>query len=333
MTNVYEQNERHQLDAFERRIEDWPKKWGKTLQFVIISDLVNIPQDKLHFDSLGITMLGSVPQKSTDMAYCRTTACIDVFERSADGINEAVKRINVLVGILFLESLGNARVGWYCGLIDGCFGRGSLGECDFERVNVASNRVLNLPPSLRKRICQTLFWIRAGGHPADREEFGREVLRTYVYNWNAFEGLVHAICSVRPLAKRDHSEKQQAIHCAIARGNGSLTPKNLARLYRLVVEPGFRVLAEHAINVSLSRDADLVNKECFELLPKSDRLYAIRNAINHGDIDAECYSTLARLRAREGVLREIVTRMLYSTIGTPAFAHATDSKRSTYSGG
>ena len=50
-------------------------------------------------------------------------------------------------------------------------------------------------------------------------------------------------------------------------------------------------------------------EECFELSPPEDRLYDIRNAINHGDIDAENPEELLRVEARLHRLWMVIWRM------------------------
>jgi hypothetical protein len=53
------------------------------------------------------------------------------------------------------------------------------------------------------------------------------------------------------------------------------------------------------------------------LSPKEERLYDIRNAINHGDVDAENPNELLRLEARLRRLWLILWRMFGPFVGAP----------------
>ena len=67
--------------------------------------------------------------------------------------------------------------------------------------------------------------------------------------------------------------------------------------------------ATHALEVCFKTDASLYVKQCFHLEKHADRLYDVRNAINHGDIDAENSDELLRVSSRLRVLWFIIWRM------------------------
>jgi hypothetical protein len=70
--------------------------------------------------------------------------------------------------------------------------------------------------------------------------------------------------------------------------------------------------------VCLEEEADYYIRECFKLPRGQDRLYDIRNAINHGDIDAENPNELLRVEARLGRLWMIIWRMFGRLVPFPA---------------
>ena len=78
----------------------------------------------------------------------------------------------------------------------------------------------------------------------------------------------------------------------------------------MFVDPGFVAKASHALKVCFPQRADQYALECFKMKPEHDRLYNIRNAINHGDIDADNPSELLRVDDRHRRLWMIVFGIL-----------------------
>jgi hypothetical protein len=78
----------------------------------------------------------------------------------------------------------------------------------------------------------------------------------------------------------------------------------------LFVEPGFVAKASHALRVCCPDRADGYISECFRAKPDQERLYAVRNAINHGDIDSDSLQELIRVEDKLRRLTMIVFAML-----------------------
>ena len=89
------------------------------------------------------------------------------------------------------------------------------------------------------------------------------------------------------------------------------------------MNPGLVGKASHALRVCFGDDADEYIKECFLLADKGDRLYDIRNAINHGEVDAENPKELIRIESRLSRLWLIVWGMFGRII---PFSAPVDSK-------
>jgi hypothetical protein len=103
----------------------------------------------------------------------------------------------------------------------------------------------------------------------------------------------------------------------VGKRGGHLTAVDVQECYRSIVNPGFVGKASHALNVCFGSTGDRYTEECFRLSPQEDRLYDIRNAINHGDIDAENPKELVRVDARLSRLWMIVWRMFGRFIPFP----------------
>jgi hypothetical protein len=132
----------------------------------------------------------------------------------------------------------------------------------------------------------------------------------YAGYWNAFECLVDAICLLRPRPKVGAVDKQAAIDMFIAAKNGKLDAAAITECYREFVDPGLKAKASHALKVCFPDRADQYVEECFQMKPEKDRLYNIRNAINHGDVNADDPIELLRIADRYERLWIIVFGML-----------------------
>src|SRR5262249_5141286 len=134
--------------------------------------------------------------------------------------------------------------------------------------------------------------------------------RIYSSYWNAFECLVEAVHLIYPPATSSSSEKQAEIEEFFRQPGRSITARDIQDCFRSIIDPGFRGKAVHAFQVCFGqKDAVRYSEECFTLKDKQNRLYDIRNAINHGSIDAENPTELIRIEAKLTRLWMIVWRM------------------------
>jgi len=144
------------------------------------------------------------------------------------------------------------------------------------------------------------------------------LFRIYSAYWNAFECLVEAVLVLYPLHKLTKSEKQRLIEDYMAKRDGKITSEDIVRCYQEIVNPGFVGKASHALNMCFSDEAESYIRECFRLDDRINRLYDIRNAINHGDIDAENPLELLRVESRLHELWIIVWRLFGKFVPFPA---------------
>jgi hypothetical protein len=91
---------------------------------------------------------------------------------------------------------------------------------------------------------------------------------------------------------------------------GRLDAAAVAECYKTFVDPGFVAKASHALKVCFPERAEQYVVKCFRMKPEQDRLYNIRNAINHEDIDADNPSEILRVEDRHSRLWMIVFGML-----------------------
>lgn len=132
-----------------------------------------------------------------------------------------------------------------------------------------------------------------------KEALQSDVLQTYAAYWNAFECLVEAVLTLKPYQKPDRAQKQQALEKLFAAHEKKISAEFVQKAYSQIIKPGLIGKATHVLQVCFGKKAaQHYTDECFQLPKKEDRLYNIRNAINHGEIDAENPREDIRIEAR-----------------------------------
>jgi hypothetical protein len=297
------------LAELELLIAQWPSGWGDDLLVLLYGDF-NAPPAELNFPDLGITI---EPEKVTTSfiksAMCVLKARVKIPEKSVQALVDAAARINTLLGVLAVLNWGSFGSGWWSHVTHSSMGGVVMSELEPDRVQKVVEALGKLPPPVARKVRSALYWIREPrqlmmeGHRSD-------VLRVYAGYWNAFECLVEAVCLLRPQSKLRRAEKQAGIDAFVAKRNGKLDAAAISECYKAFVDPGFVAKASHALEVCFPHRADQYVAECFRMKPEQDRLYNIRNAINHGDVDAENPNELLRVEDRHSRLWMIVFGML-----------------------
>jgi hypothetical protein len=283
----------------------WPKQWGNDLHVLIYGDFA-APDHDLDYPALGITVeAGKCTNTFIKTAVCVLSARVKVREKSLSAVLDAAARLNTFLGIWMILNWGNDGIGWWCELIHDILGGGAQ-PFEKEGIEVALAGIEELPPEVKRKVRAALYWIQ---EPKKTmwEKVKRESLHVYAGYWNAFECLVEAVCLIRPQSKMT---KQDSMTQFIAERQGKLDLASLSECYRKFVDPGFVAKASHALRVCCPDQADGYIKECFRAKPEQERLYAVRNAINHGAIDSDSLQELIRVGEKCWRLKMIVFAML-----------------------
>lgn len=315
----------------EHRISRWPAEWGDELRFILYGDF-RLPEEYLFFSDLGITIeAGRVNESIVTAALCVRKARMTVREKSIAGLVEAAKQINTLLGALAVADWGNSGCGWWSHVTHGTPSGTSL-PFDKDEIEGVIAGLKKLRPDVGRKVRAAIYWIREPRHMV-MEGYRSDTLRVYAGYWNAFECLVDAVCLLSPQPKSTKEEKERKINEFIARRGSKSTANEAIESYTLQVDqalqgsesrlsvndivqcsrladPGFVAKASHALQICFRDRAEEYIIECFRAKPKEDRLYDIRNSINHGDIDAENSKELIRVEDRRTRLWFIVFGML-----------------------
>jgi hypothetical protein len=203
---------------------------------------------------------------------------------------------------------------------------GASPKLDDDALIPAIESACKLPLGVRHKIEAVLYWIREPRNLV-MESQRPDLLRIFSAYWNAFECLVDTVLLIPPRHSRSKSEKQGAINSFVSARSGQLTSADIVECYQQIVNPGLVAKATHVFEVCSPEHAELYVNECFKMKPNKDRLYDIRNAINHGDIDAENATELLRVEARLGRLWMIVWRLFGRLIAFPAPAERDNANR------
>ncbi|MEW5756570.1 MAG: hypothetical protein AB1810_09725 [Pseudomonadota bacterium] len=290
------------LASLELRIESLPQEWGNELLAVIYGDFQPPVQD-LVFDALGIIVL-KVPLEAPHFrAMTALQAKVRLGARSVAAIKDAARRLNILTGILSHANRG-APVRWWSSVTNpGRWGIPcTLGEGD---PGLILSLVQLLPADVQQRVSAALYWKREPRGLLS-EVYRADELAVYAGYWNAFECLVDAVCLLVPPTKLSSAQKTEAIAKKIEENAGRLSASEVADLYNKVVNPGLRYRARHALNLCAADRADYFMTQCFECTPDTQRLYNLRNWINHGKIDVDDPQTYMLINERFSELYSLV---------------------------
>jgi hypothetical protein len=284
------------LADLDMRIAQWPSGWGDDLVVLIYGDFI-APPAELDFPQLGITVEPErVPDSFIKSATCVLKARVKISEKSVKAIFDAATRINTLLGVLAVLNWGNSGCGWSSHVTHDS-GGALMQTLEPDRVQKVIKAIGTLPLPVALKVRSAMYWIREPRNSL-MEGYRSDALRMYAGYWNAFECLVEAVCLLRPQPKPMKSEKQTGIDAFIAKRKGKLDAAAISECYRTFVDPGFVAKASHVLKVCFPERADHYIAECFRIKPEEDRLYNIRNAINHGDVDADNLSELLRIEDR-----------------------------------
>src|SRR6267142_599105 len=270
--------------------------WGDDLHVLIYGDF-EAPSSDLTYPSLEITVRCEKKEKTIVRgAMTVLEATVKVKEKSVPALIDAMRRINLLLGVYTLHQWGNAGCGWWSWLTHASSG-GLVTQITYDGMEDSITGILKLPTDVRRKLEAALFW---GREPRNLflELYCPDVLHVYSSYWNAFECLVEAVGILKPHPRHIKSEKQAQIDEFVRQRGGTLTAKDIQDCYHSLVDPGFVGKASHALSECFSSEGERYAKECFRLPNRHDRVYDIRNAINHGEIDAENPNELLRVDAR-----------------------------------
>lgn len=306
------------IAALESRIAGWPspgKSFDGILRVLLYGDF-RPPKEPLVVEELGLTVDTTPTTGSFIRAMCVLPARITVANQTLEAVCDAARRLDLFAGVWVLAHWAHGPVRWWSWVTHGTQAAASdeLDKEEFLPALRLAREIENAEVQLRVRAA--LYWLQ---EPQQGMLDGPQpnALRLFTAYWSAFECLVSAVTTWRPMHRSTRAEKQAAIDALIrswggdSGASGSLTSFRIKELHK-VVEPGLRQSAAHVFSV-LFHDPEQVAKymhQCFDRADRRNRLYQVRNDISHGNIDASDLLELIRVEARVHELWMIVWGMV-----------------------
>jgi hypothetical protein len=313
------------IARYESALAQWPLAWGDDFQPLIYGDFFP-PDEEVSYPELGIKILPQPVTHALPGALTALQARVQVSDKSDASLRDAAARLNTLLGILAVQSLGNSRFAWRSFITH--LHPGGVGAIvDDPVVKVAIARFQALPAAVAQRVGAALFWVREA-REITYHRSRSDVVRIFDHWWNAFECLTHAVLAFSPMEKLSKQDKQREMAAILASFGGEPTADAVVAMYK-VVNPGFPALAGAALRKLFGDEAAHYINECFHHPTRHERLYAIRNAIKHGDISPDNHQHLLRVEGRIRKLWFMLWRMFSVFLGTfpPLDQEARDAVR------
>jgi hypothetical protein len=313
----------HGVAQLEQRIERWPEAYGDDFVFLLFGDFEPL-EELFENESLGITIF---PEnlENTVIKNSRTVhkAKATISDKSIASVLEASRRINVFLGTFTLVTWTNCHCGWWSYITHDSGSGGVKTKLNHDDLDRAVRGAASIHPKISDKVEAALFWIRDPKQPM-MDYSSPDLLKIYAAYWNAFECLVDAICLAAPYEKQSKVEKQRNIETIFTSHGGKISPSFIQEAYTAVVNPGLKPKAIHSLKICFGESADYFINECFYREDAANRLYNIRNSINHGEVKAENPQELARIQSRTSKLKIMVMGMFGQIIPYPYPLHRDD---------
>lgn len=167
----------------------------------------------------------------------------------------------------------------------------------------------------RSRVAAALWWYRKGCAAAYYSVFD-----SYTAHWNSLETL----CGVSGGKIRKGPEVDGAVQDYL-QNKKRIKSGHILECYNRFVKYGIARQMRDALRDMVSEKfAEDLTYQCFEVKPEKERLYQIRNDINHGNIRENSAADYERAYLRGQLLSAVVMMLLCGKLGHPVFAGGID---------
>jgi hypothetical protein len=160
----------------------------------------------------------------------------------------------------------------------------------------------------RRRLAGVIWWYRKACSTAYYSIFD-----SYTAYWNCLE----IMCNVAGSKVHKGAEADDAIQKYL-KGKDKIKAGHILHCYNNFVNYSIKEQMKDALKDLIGEEqASQVTCQCFEIKPEEDRLYQIRNDINHGNIRENSGPAYERVYFRGMLLWNIVMELLYRKLGHP----------------
>jgi hypothetical protein len=271
---------------------------------------------KISGPTYHIRVFGENPQKSDDHININVRELVEevVFsdeielpEHSIEGISKALSGLEQWADFFCLAA-GNPKV-----MVE--IQRpvnavvASYGEFDsltLRRWQRLVSQYSQLAKEERKKLASALWWYRKGSSAAYYSLFD-----SYTAYWNCLE----ILCDVSGSKSKQGETTDKQIEFYL-KNKKKITSGHILRCYNNFVNYSIKEQMKDALRMILGTEQALqVIYQCFEIKPDRERLYQIRNDINHGNIRENSGQDYVRVHFRGMLLWEIVFSLINQKMG------------------
>lgn len=265
-----------------------------------------------------IRVIGENPQQEGDAGTIHVRELIDeaVFpgevelpERSKNGISQALYGLELWADFVCL-AVGNPKI-----VVEVqrpinpiISTRSTFDVAALERWGQLSEAYSRLETRERKKIAGAMWWYRKACATAYYSLFD-----SYAAYWNCLE----ILCNVAASRIHKGTEVDNAIQ-EYLQGKSKVTAGRISHCYHSFVNYSIKEQMKDVLNAIMGEEqAAQVIYQCFKVKPEEDRLYRIRNDINHGNIRENSGQAYERVYYRGMLLWNIVMDLLHRKLGHP----------------
>ena len=234
---------------------------------------------------------------------------IELPERTVEGISKALYALELWADLLCL-AVGNPKIKVEVqrpvqAVITST---SKLELASFEMWEKLTASHLQLEDGERKRVASALWWYRKACSAAYYSVFD-----SYTAYWNCLE----ILCNVSGSKINKGPKVDEAIQNYL-KSKKTVEAGHILECYNRFVNYSIARQMQDALRAMIGEEqAKQVIYQCFEISPKQDRLYQIRNDINHGNIHENLVRDYERVYVRGMLLSHVVMTLLYYKLGHP----------------
>jgi hypothetical protein len=232
---------------------------------------------------------------------------ITIPEKTKEGIGRAVNHLEIWADFLCLAT-GNPKliVEIQRPLVANIQIRTDMDVASLDRWSDLTQNHVALPGAERQQVSRALWWYRKACVATSYSVFDG-----YTARWNCLE----ILCGVSGSQVKQEPSAARKIQDYL-KGKKSITPGHIQECFNRWVNYSIAQQMRDVLSKLLDdRQAAQIVRECFEVTPEENRLYQIRNDINHGNILENSAVEYERVYMRGTVLLQIVMKLLYRRLG------------------
>lgn len=300
-------------------IQAWPSAWGDRMMF-LLSDGQGSgvgwhpgKRESIKFPDFGIEL---TEQTTDDGIIGPAVICFaDVTSKSVEGVADASRRINELLGLLVLSELGHCTLRWFSFATHVGGESGSPASIAAENYEGLIAGYLSLPASTRRQLRRALYWLRMA-KGSQIEGYRMALARSFESYWNAVDCISATVRTLAPIEipKETRLKNVRVIYEEVL-SRGSITLADAERMGKAARGIGDRDILVHAIATVYGSS----ESEILEIRSLVRDLYELRNRVKHAKIDVEEDDELQRFEALLSPIKYLALDLLFVLLGRKGF--------------